>query len=259
MMAGQSFKARLQSGEAADGCFLEMFSPIAAEIMARAGYDSVMIDLEHGPGSIMDAIALIHAVQAWDCAPLLRVAVNGPVAIKRALDIGLAGIMIPAVGSPVEAEAAVAACRYPPRGMRGMAASVVRATGHGAAWQDYVASGADELLVMCQIENVPGVLQVAEIAAIEGVDMLFIGPFDLSASAGHLGEPDHPDVRADIARVEQAAKAADKLLGIIPTPGRSAAELFAAGYDLVLGGADNVLLREAAEADVANLKISRQS
>jgi 2-keto-3-deoxy-L-rhamnonate aldolase RhmA len=258
-MAGQSFKARLQSGHAADGCFLEMFSPIAAEIMARAGYESVMIDLEHGPGAVMDAISLIQAVQGCDCAPLLRVAANDPVAIKRALDIGLAGVMIPAVGSPAEAEAAVAACHYPPRGVRGMAASVVRATGHGAAWQDYVAGGADELLVMCQIENVTGVLQVADIAAIEGVDMLFIGPFDLSASIGHLGQPDHPDVRGAITRVEQAAKAAGKLLGIIPTPGRSAAELFAAGYDLVLGGADNVLLREAAEADVANLKAARKS
>lgn len=253
-MADLSFKARLRAGRAADGCMIEMFSPIATEIIARAGYDSIMIDLEHGPGSLMDAIAVIHAAQGASCAPLLRVESNAPVAIKRALDIGLAGLMVPAVGSRAEAEAAVAACRYPPDGRRGMAAPVVRASGHGARLRDYLAGGVDELLLICQIENAEGVENVAEIAAVAGVDMLFIGPFDLSASLGHLGAPDHPEVRAAIARGEAAAKAAGKLTGIIPTPERDGPSLFAAGYDLVLGSCDNLLLRLAAEADVAKLK-----
>lgn len=253
-----TFKDRLRAGRPADGCFLEMFSPIAAEIMGRAGYDSVLIDLEHGPGGVLDAIALIHAVAAGGCAPLLRVEANDPVAIKRALDIGLAGLMVPAIGSRAEAEAAVAACRYAPRGARGMAAPIVRATGYGAAWQDYVAGGDDALLLMGQIETPAGVENAAEIASVEGIDMLFVGPFDLSASLGHLGEPDHPEVGAAIARVERAAKEAGKLLGAIPTPGRSAAALFAAGYDLVLGGAEVTLLREAAVADAEMLKAARK-
>ena len=130
----ESFKTRLQAGQAADGCFLEMFNPIAAEIVAEAGFDSVLIDLEHGPGSVLDAIGLIHAVQGSGCAVLLRVEENHPVPIKRALDIGLSGLMVPAVSSRAAAEACVTACRYAPRGHRGMAAPVVRATGHGASW-----------------------------------------------------------------------------------------------------------------------------
>lgn len=253
----ESFKVRLQAGQAADGCFLQMFHPIGAEIIAQAGFDSVLIDLEHGPGSVLDAIGLIHAVQASACAVLLRVEQNHPVPIKRALDIGLSGLMVPAVSTRAEAEACVSACRYAPRGNRGMAAPVVRATGHGASWKDYVAGGADELLLMCQIETPAGVENVAEVADTDGVDLLFVGPFDLSASLGHLGEPDHSVVREAIGKVERAAKAAGKLLGAIPTPGRTPEELYAAGYDLVVGGPDNGLLREAALAEAAKLKAAR--
>ncbi len=255
-MSKPSFKARLRSGRPAGGCMLALISPMVAEIVAGAGYESVVIDLEHGPGEILDAIALVHAIQGHDCAAMLRVAANDPVLIKRALDIGLSGIMIPAVGSRAEAEAAVAACRYPPLGSRGMAAPLVRATGYGASWRDYVAGGADELLILCQIETASGVEQVESIAAVEGVDMLFVGPFDLSANLGHIGQPDHPEVRAAIARVEAAAKAAGRLLGIIPTPERDVAALFAAGYDLVLGDFDNQLLRAAAEEGANRIKVA---
>ena len=108
-----------------------------------------------------------------------------------------------------------------------------------------------------QIETPAGVENVAEVAATDGVDLLFVGPFDLSASLGYLGEPDHPVVRGAIDGVEQAANAAGKLLGAIPTPGRTPEELYAAGYDLVVGGPDNGLLREAARAEAIKLKAAR--
>lgn len=202
----------------------------------------------------MDAIAMMQAAQGSVCAPLIRVPENDPVMIKRVLDAGVAGVMVPNVNSVDEATAAVAACRYPPRGKRGVAMTIVRASGYGARWQDYAKTADDSLLIMCQIESGPAVAEAAAIAAVDGVDMLFIGPMDLSASLGHLGEPDHPEVQAMIVRVAEAAKAAGKLWGTIPTPGRSADDLFAAGCDLVLAGSDISLLRNAAQANVAALR-----
>ncbi|MCH8036765.1 MAG: hypothetical protein IIC53_06515 [Proteobacteria bacterium] len=254
MTGTPTLKQRIAERGPLFGCWLEMFSPIAAEVVAQAGYDCVLIDLEHGPGSYLDAISLMHAVQGRACAPLMRVPSNDEVALKRALDIGVAGVMVPAVDTAAQAEAAVAACRYPPKGRRGMAASIVRASDYGARWRDYVERAGDDLLVMCQIESGEAVENAAAIAAVEGVDMLFIGPFDLSAGVGHLGEPDHPEVRAMIDRVEAVAQAAGKRLGAIPTPGRSVAELVAAGYDLIMVDADVLLLRDAARASLAKLR-----
>jgi len=227
---------------------------MVAEIVAQAGYDCVMIDLEHGPGSTLDAISLMQAVQGRACAALLRVPENNPVWLKRVLDAGVAGVMVPAVDTPEEAAAAVAACRYAPRGGRGMAATVVRASEYGADWRAYLTRVEEQLLIICQIESRAAVAAAAEILGVEGVDMVFIGPFDLSASLGHLGDPDHGAVREAILSVEAAAKAAGKLLGGIPTPGRSAQDLYAAGYDLVLADSDVGLLRDAARSGCRALR-----
>lgn len=247
-------KQRLTQGRSAIGCWLQMDSPIAAEIVGQAGYDCVMIDHEHGPGDIGTAIALMQALGASGCTPCMRVPANDRVMIKRALDAGVAGVMVPAVNSKAEAEDAVASCRYPPRGARGMAAPVVRASDYGADWQSYAQGADDALLVICQIESAAAVVNVDEIAAVEGVDLLFVGPFDLSANLGYLGQPDHPDVRHRIDAVEQAAKAAGKLLGAIPTPERSIEDLLAAGYNLILADADSLFLRDAARASVERFR-----
>ncbi len=257
MSALAPFKNQLTPGQTAFGCWLNLFSPMVAEVVAQAGYDCVLIDLEHGPGSFLDMVPLLQAVQGWDCAPLVRVPSNDPVNMKKVLDIGVEGVMIPSVDTVAQAEAAVAACRYPPRGRRGMAATIVRASEYGACWQEYVAKADDALLVMCQIESAEAVRNASAIAAVEGVDMLFIGPFDLSASLGHLGKPDHPEACAAIAEIEAAAKSAGVRLGGIPTPERSAAELTNAGYSLVLADADVLLLRDAARSSVAALRAGR--
>jgi 2-keto-3-deoxy-L-rhamnonate aldolase RhmA len=249
-----ALKACLGTGRPAVGCWLHLFSPLAAEVVAQAGYDCVMIDLEHGAGSLMDAISLMHAVQGRDCTPLIRVPANDPVWIKRALDTGVAGVMVPAINDAAEAASAVASCRYPPQGRRGVAPTIVRASAYGADWRDYIARAAGDLLVIGQIESAAGVRNAAEIAAVEGLDMVFVGPFDLSAAVGRMGEPDHPEVRSLIEQVEQAAKAAGKGLGGIPTPDRTVEALFAAGYDLVLADFDVLLLRDAARGSVARLR-----
>jgi 2-keto-3-deoxy-L-rhamnonate aldolase RhmA len=231
-----------------------MFSPIAAEVVAQAGYDCVLIDLEHGPGWYLDMLPLIHAIQGHPCAPLVRVPSNDPVALKKVLDIGVAGVMVPSVDTAEQAEAAVAACRYPPKGNRGMAVGIVRASDYGARTKEYLTEAEDALMIMCQIESAEAVSNAREIAAIEGVDMLFIGPYDLSASLGHLGEPDHPEARAAIAEIEAAAKSAGVKLGTIPTPERDAALLAKAGYSLVMVDSDVIMLRDAARSSLAALR-----
>lgn len=254
MTTARDLKAELKAGQPAFGVWIELFSPMAAEILAQAGYDCAMIDLEHGPGSYLDAVSVMQAMRAGDAVPMLRVESNDAVAIKRALDIGISGIMIPAVNSAAEAEAAVAACRYPPNGMRGCAVGIVRASDYGSRWQDYMAEVDERLLVICQIESAAAVENVEAIAAVAGVDLLFVGPFDLSANLGYLGQPDHPRVREAIARIEAAAKSAGKLLGNIPTAERSALELAQAGYGLILADADSMLLRDAARASIASFR-----
>lgn len=254
MTGGGDLKRRLRAGEPVFGCWLELFSPIAAEVVALAGYDCVLVDLEHGPGSTMDALAVLQAAAARDCAALVRVPANDPVAIKKALDIGVAGVMVPSVDSAAEATSAVSACRYPPRGRRGMAAGIVRASGYGTHLSDYLARAEQDLLIICQIESAAAVENAAAIAAVDGVDLLFVGPFDLSASCGHLGEPDHPEVQAMIGRVEAAARAAGTALGALPTPERPAAKLLAAGHRLLLADVDVALLGDAARANVASFR-----
>ena len=246
-------KARMRAGSVMVGCWIHLFDKLASEIVGQAGYDFAMIDLEHGPGEVMDAISVMQALGA-DCPALVRVPGNDPLWIKRILDAGAEGVMIPSVNSREEAEAAATACHYAPRGMRGMAAVIARAATYGVDWQDYVRRIEEEVLVICQIETREAVANVAEIAAVGDVDLLFVGPFDLSGSMGHLGEPDHPEVRAAIGQVEDAAKAAGKLLGGIATPGRAAEELAAAGYDLILQDSDLSLLRESARASAAHLR-----
>ncbi len=184
-MARSGMKQRISERGPQFGCWIEMFSPIAAEVVAQAGYDFVLIDLEHGPGSYLDAIAVMQAIQGRDCAPLMRVPSNDEVALKRALDTGVAGVMVPAVNTADEAAAAVAACHYPPRGRRGMAAAIVRGADYGLRAAEYIQSAGEALLVMCQIESAEAVENAAAIAGTEGVDMLFIGPFDISVTSAN--------------------------------------------------------------------------
>jgi 2-keto-3-deoxy-L-rhamnonate aldolase RhmA len=235
-------------------CWLMLGSTGVTEIVARAGYDAVMIDMEHGPMGFSEVTEMLRALNGFQVAPLARVPANDPVDLKRILDTGVTGVMVPAVHGAADAQRAVAGCRYPPEGHRGLAATVVRATGHGAHWQDYLAEIGRRLTVICQIESPEGVEKVEAIAAVDGVDMLFVGPFDLSAQLGYLGQPDHPEVQRAVQRIERAAKDAGKLLGGIATPERGPERLVEAGYDLLIPDADVAHLRGGAEASVARFR-----
>ncbi|RKQ73256.1 HpcH/HpaI aldolase family protein [Oceanibaculum indicum] len=250
MTQNTPLKHSLQAGRPALGCFLNMANGMSAEICARAGFDMVLIDCEHGPGDITAAIQQMQAANAGGCPAMVRVPWNDTVYLKRILDAGAEGVMIPAISTGAEAQAAVAACRYPPRGVRGIAYPIVRASRYGTDLAAYLEKTVDELLIMAQIETRAGVENAAAIAGTDGIDLIFVGPMDLSASLGYFGQPDHPEVRKAIDGVKAAVKQAGKLIGIIPTPEYDARTLFGQGFDLVLDGADVAFLRDGALAKV---------
>ena len=244
-------KQRLAAGGSALGCWLTMASPIAAEVVGLAGYDCVMIDHEHGPGSLLDAVGIMQAVAASGASPLMRVPWNDAVYIKRALDAGVEGLMVPSVNSAAEARAAVAACRYPPAGIRGSAYGSVRASDYGLRGERYRDTAADNLLLICQIESAAGVEAIPEIARVPGIDVLFLGPYDLSGSIGKLGRFDDPEVAALVTRAERAILASGLCYGTVPSPLRGTAQLLEAGCRFVLAGCDTSFVRKGALAEVA--------
>lgn len=246
-------KERLLAGERLHGCWIEAFSPLTTEIMAQSGYDVAMIDLEHGPGSIMDAVQLLPMFGASGCAPLIRVTSDDINAIKKAMDVGPAGLMVPNIQTAPQAREIVAACRYGPRGVRGAAPNLVRASAYGRHLEGYLDGVDDGFLLIGQVESSQGVENIEEIAAVDGLDMLFIGPADLSASLGALGDFTSDRFASAFAKVESAVLDAGKWLGCIPFADRDAGRLYRSGHRLVLSGVDTLLLRQAAEADVANL------
>jgi 2-keto-3-deoxy-L-rhamnonate aldolase RhmA len=193
----------------------------------------------------------LQAMSASPTTAVTRVPWNDPVYLKRALDIGVEGVMIPAIDTPEQAAAAVRACRYPPGGFRGSAYQVVRAANYGIDAADYPRTAADNLLIIGQIESKTAVDNIEAIVAVDGMDLFFIGPNDLGGTIGRFGELAHPELLAVIERAETAVKAAGKKLGGIPFGGFSAQDLYNRGYDMVLAATDVGLLRDAALADVA--------
>ena len=244
-------KRRLASGGRALGCWLTMNSPLAAEVIGLSGYDCVLIDHEHGPGSFSDTIGMMQAVAASGAVSLMRVPWNDAVYIKRALDTGVEGLMVPSVSSAAEARAAVAACRYPPLGMRGAGFGSARASDYGLRGEHYRDTAADNLLVILQIESAAGVEALPEIAAVPGIDVLFLGPYDLSGSIGKLGRFGDPEVVALIDRAERAILESGLVYGSLPNPLRTTRQLLEAGCRFVLAGCDTSFVRKGALAEVA--------
>eukprot|EP00927_Polykrikos_kofoidii_P077116 TRINITY_DN74096_c0_g1_i1.p1 TRINITY_DN74096_c0_g1~~TRINITY_DN74096_c0_g1_i1.p1 ORF type:complete len:313 (+),score=56.95 TRINITY_DN74096_c0_g1_i1:86-1024(+) len=252
LTASRSLKARLRDSQnyRAYGAFLNSASPIIAELMARSGYGFVLVDLEHSPVGIHGAVPMLQAAEAAGVPGLLRVPVNQTDIIKKALDLGPAGVVVPLVHSVEEARCAVAACRYPPRGVRGFAAPLVRASAWGLD-SEYVQECEDRHLLFCQIESPEAVEAADAILAVDGVDGVFVGPMDLATAMGHIGDSMHADVSRALARVEAAAaRHPSKVLAGF-TGGRDPSDMFRAGYRLLASAADLTLLRGAAVADAA--------
>lgn len=225
-------KQALKAGRLTAGAWLNLCSPIAAEIMGEAGFDWILIDMEHGHGDYQTLLAQLQALEPSESIPLVRVQWNDLVVIKRILDLGAYGVMIPWVNSRDAAVAAVQACRYPPEGVRGMAGTP-RAAGFGRHRGEYFRRANEEVLVVIQVETAVAVEAIDQILSVPGIDVAFVGPSDLSASMGHVGNPSHPEVQAAIATVEQAAKAHRVALGTITSGWEQARELYVRGYQFL--------------------------
>ncbi|KAK7310111.1 hypothetical protein RJT34_07388 [Clitoria ternatea] len=258
----RNLKARLRNGETLYGLFLLSFSPTLAEIAGHAGYDFVVVDMEHGHGGISDALHCLHALAASGTAAILRVPETTATWAKKALDLGPQGIMFPMIDSPEWAHKAVSYCRFPPSGLRGTAHPVVRASKYGID-EGYIGNYLDELLIMCQVESEEGVGNVGEIAAVDGVDCVQMGPLDLSASLGYLWDPGNKKVREVMREAERKVLESKNddvergaYLSGFALPHDGPKELRLRGYHMVSGAVDVGLFRSAAVDDVMSFKMS---
>lgn len=221
-------------------------SPVVAEICAGAGMDWMLIDLEHSPNELASTLAQLQAVAAYPTTPVVRVPVGEAVTIKQVLDLGAQNLLVPMVSTAEQAADAVAAVRYPPRGVRGVGSALARS----ARWnrvENYLARADEHVSVMVQIETVEGVDNAAAIAAVDGVDGVFVGPSDLAASMGLLGQQTHPDVTAAAMRTFEAVHGAGTPVGVNAFDPEAARGYLGAGADFVLVGADVALLARGSE------------
>lgn len=229
------------------GAWVSAGSATNAEILAAAGFDFLLVDAEHSPYGLETVTHLLRATDGYGPARIVRVQSNDTVLIKQYLDLGAQNIMVPMVESASEAAAAVAAMHYPPRGVRGVGSALARSSRWNAV-EGYLDRASETVNLTVQIESARGVANAAEIAAVDGVDQIFVGPADLAASLGHLGRPRHPEVVAAIDQAFAAAAKAGKPVGVNCFDRDQAREFLAAGASFVLVGADVQLLSQAARS-----------
>lgn len=246
------FKHAIASGRLQIGLWSSLSSTIGAEIIGDAGFDWVLLDTEHSPNELTDILAQLQALAASPTTPIVRPAWNDSVLIKRLLDVGAQTLLLPYVQNAEEARRAVASTRYPPAGMRGVTASG-RASRYGRV-RDYLANAASEICVLVQVETREALGELEAIAAVPGVDGVFIGPSDLSASLGYIGQPGHAEVQAaiedGIRRIARAGKAA----GILTGNEAEARRYIEWGCTFVAVGSDIGLLTSSTSALAAKFK-----
>jgi 2-keto-3-deoxy-L-rhamnonate aldolase RhmA len=248
--APTTFRQRVLRGDVLLGAFLNLDSPAAAELCARAGFDWLIVDLEHGAGNEAGLVPVLTVIEITACAALVRPASGERIRIGRALDLGATGIMVPRLDTVDEVRQAVSYLRYPPAGVRGVAL-LTRGARFGTVPHSEVKSLNDDVVGIIQIESAVAVASVAEIAAIDGVDVLFVGPSDLSHSLGIPGQLDHPDYLAALDSVVAAARATGKSAGILLRQARDLKRHLELGFRFVGIGSDAGFVVDAATAALA--------
>jgi 2-keto-3-deoxy-L-rhamnonate aldolase RhmA len=247
-------KQRLQT-ELLAGTFLNLGSANAVEIASAIDFDWLLIDLEHGSGSLADLRGMLQACRCSQAAPIVRIRSVDPDTVKFVMDSGAAGVMFPFVSTVAQAQQAVRCLKYPPLGERGVA-GVIRATNYGRDWKEYFKTANENSLVVVQIETPAAVAVADEIAAIEGVDVLFVGPLDLSVNLGHPADFAHPDVVAAFEHVIAACERHGKSAGILTKEG-FINQHRQMGFRLVAFGNDSSAVMSGLEAYLSELRGSR--
>ncbi|MGB4439074.1 MAG: aldolase/citrate lyase family protein [Sedimentibacter sp.] len=235
-------KEKLSQGKPVFGTFIMTSGLDTAEIISYAGADCIMIDGEHGSMDLETAGRMISIIKNTKTTPLLRVALNEMSLVKRGMDTGTSGIMIPMINTKEEAMQAVQFCKYPPAGVRGMGASRAVLFGAGAEeYADYYSKANDEVLVIVQIEHYTAVENIDEILSVPGIDIAFVGPMDLSSSMGLQGQLNHPDVQENCLKVIESCKKHNVIPGTMTWTGGMEQHINM-GFKFLLGGIDGAIL-----------------
>mgnify|MGYP005851171553 CR=1 FL=1 len=253
----KNLREKLSNGETVLGCFLNLGSPLTAEMVGKAGFDFVVIDIEHGSGTEANILHQLQALEHTGAAAVIRVESHERQRSHRVLDLGAHGIMFPRVNTAAEARACVAALRYPPLGVRGVA-SMNRACEFGLSFRNYVESSKDVLLGVLQIETAEAVENVEEIAAVDGANVLFIGPLDLSMSLGILGQFDHPKFGEALERTAAAARQHGKSTGVLMPKPDDFERFYKLGFRFLASGSDGAMVNNAARSLAQTLMESRK-
>ncbi|MEM7652369.1 MAG: HpcH/HpaI aldolase/citrate lyase family protein [Pseudomonadota bacterium] len=252
VIPGNPFKETLQNGERLIGFWLSTGSPAVTEIAAHSGFDWVLIDMEHAPNDVAHVLEHLRAVVGGSASPIVRPPWNDQIIIKRLLDIGVKTFLIPYVQSAEEARAAVAATRYPPDGVRGIASNS-RANDWGRSI-GYFGRANDEICVLVQVETQAALGEIEAIAAVDGVDGIFIGPSDLAGDMGFVGQPSHPDVHKAIVDAGQRIQAAGKPAGFLSARDEDIRLVLDNGFSFVAVGSDTALLARHSSALAMNYR-----
>ena len=234
-------RERVLRGELMAGAWCNLGSSLTAEMAARIGYDWILLDQEHGPGDNMTLLHQIQAIGSRPAAPIVRIAWNEMPRFKRALDLGAMGIMVPYVQNAEEAAYAVSAMQYPPAGMRGVASSP-RTTGFGSGFKEYFDQANDNLLTIVQIESAKALNHLSAIAAVAGVDVLFVGPLDLSVNLNLPLRFNDPAFKDALKKVGRVAKEQGKAAGILLPSSAHIPMVYDMGYRFIAVGSDSGLV-----------------
>ena len=243
----------MRAGKKVSCAWLHAASPITAEVLAQAGFDVLLVDMEHGSGDIYTLVTQIQAMKGEKAVPFVRAPWNDFVIIKRILDAGAYGLIIPYVSTKQEAEAAVRAAKYPPEGIRGIASST-RAAHFNQGSMEYFDTANKDIFVFVQVETPDAVKNIDDILSVPGVDGIFIGPMDLATTHGYRGKPATPEIQEIIKNLEKKIVAKGKAMATVCSDFADAKAKYDRGYTMITLISDTVGLAKLAREEVGKFK-----